>query len=158
PISSCSIPQLTSARSAAQYGACAPTQENSVRELIPGSTRNAVAGGAHLSPKRTQCQSHPATKKPRPRPGLSGLSQKSPGRGRGFQVFQVREKSVLGDDRTGPVEAIDQRGRNRLGPGVEPKAVTSESVGAVDQLIDGLAVIESRAVLGLHKPAWGGDA
>src|SRR5262245_47164575 len=70
-----------------------------------------------------------------PRKGHNGRPvrpQKSPGGGRGFQLFQVREKSVLRGDRTGPVEAIDQRARNRLGPGVEPNAVTNGEAGIVE--------------------------
>ena len=36
---------------------------------------------------------------------------------------------------------------------VEPDIASDESIGAVDQFVDGLGVVESRAILGLHEPA-----
>jgi hypothetical protein len=51
----------------------------------------------------------------------------------GALTFDVRIGSVLGDHRAGPVEAVDQRGRNRLVPVVESDVVTSGEVGAVEQ-------------------------
>src|SRR4051812_49608693 len=66
--------------------------------------------------------------------------------------------SVLGDDRTGPVEAVDQRSRDRLVPAVGADALSRQSVAAVGQDVRGLGVVEGRTILGLHEPAGRLDA
>src|SRR4051812_19020992 len=66
--------------------------------------------------------------------------------------------SVLRDDRTGPVEAVDQRGGDRLVPAVGTDAVAGRKVNAVNQLVLRLGVVEGRTILGLHEPAGRGDA
>src|SRR3954471_15474392 len=54
-------------------------------------------------------------------------------------VSSVLVSSVLGDDRTGPIEAVDQRGRDRLVPAVGADAVDAgRQVGGVGDLVPGL--------------------
>src|SRR6266852_2141412 len=72
----------------------------------------------------------------------------------GALTFDREIRSVLRDDRTGPVEAVDQRGRDRLVPAVGTDAVDAgRQVGRVGDLIPGLRIVEGRAVFGLHEPA-----
>src|SRR3954449_5422359 len=66
--------------------------------------------------------------------------------------------SVLRDDRTGPVEAVDQRGRNRLVPAVGADVAADEDVARIEQFVLGLGVVEGRAIFGLHEPAGRLDA
>src|SRR3954447_19220109 len=75
----------------------------------------------------------------------------------GSVVFSsVLCSSVLRDDRTGPVEAVDQRGGDRLVPAVGTDAVAGRKVNAVNQLVLRLGVVEGRTILGLHEPAGRG--
>src|ERR1700741_4235172 len=72
-------------------------------------------------------------------PGLSSLH--STGR-----------RLVLRNHRAGPVEAVDQRGRNGLVPVGEPNAVSDRQIGAGGQLIESFRTIEGRTIFGLHEP------
>src|SRR4051812_49200690 len=69
-----------------------------------------------------------------------------------------RQTGSVPDARTGPVEAVDQRGGDRLVPAVGADAVADRSVAYVEQFVLGLSIVERRAVLGLHEPAGRRDA
>src|SRR5437868_9725515 len=86
-----------------------------------------------------------ATKKPRAKPGL--LSCPHAGR-----------RSVLRNHRAAPVEAVDQRRADGLGPGLEGDVVTGGEVGAVGELSDVLATVIGGAIFGLHEPAGRRDS
>src|SRR5439155_1922896 len=45
----------------------------------------------------------------------------------GALTFQIGIRSVLGDDRAAPVEAVDQRGADGLGPGLESDRIARQS-------------------------------
>jgi hypothetical protein len=70
----------------------------------------------------------------------------------------VQFGSVLPDHRSGPVEAVDQRGRDRLIPVVEPNVVTDGKVGDIEQFAGGPTIVEGRTVFGLHEQAGPSDA
>src|SRR4030081_1670736 len=77
----------------------------------------------------------------------------------GALTFELAFGSVLRDDRTGPVEAVDQRGRDRLVPAVGTNAVDAgRQVGDVGNFVPGPRTVESRAIFGLHEPAGRLDA
>src|SRR3954469_6863293 len=88
---------------------------------------------------------------------MHAMQRKNPGPCRGFDVCR-ETRSVLGDDRAGPVEAVDQRGRDGLVPAVGADAVANREVGDVEQLVGGLGVVEGGTILGLHEPAGRSDA
>src|SRR4051812_38511303 len=69
-----------------------------------------------------------------------------------------RQTGSVPDARTSPVEAVDQRGGDRLVPAVGADAVAGREVAAVDQFVLRLGVVEGRTILGLHEPAGRLDA
>src|SRR6266481_2614672 len=71
---------------------------------------------------------------------------------------QIVVRSVLRDQRTGPVEAIDQRGADSLDPRFEGEAGICRYVADIRQLADVLAIIVGRAIFRLHEPAGSRDA
>src|SRR6266481_6706192 len=71
---------------------------------------------------------------------------------------QIVVRSVLRDQRTGPVEAIDQRGADSLDPRFEGEAGSCRYVADIRQLADVLAIIIGRAIFRLHEPAGRRDS
>src|SRR5262245_6850815 len=86
---------------------------------------------------------------------LHQVKEKAPETPGLFAVVQFG--SVLRDHRAGPVEAVDQRGRDRLIPVVEPNVVTDGKVGDIEQFAGGPAIVEGSTVFGLHEPAGRSD-
>src|SRR5579871_2372664 len=75
----------------------------------------------------------------------------------GLLVYYARRKSVFRDDRTGPIEAIDQRGLHRLDKRLEADVGANEPVDR-RQLVDVLAVVPGSTIFGLHEQAGHMDA
>src|SRR5450756_1783195 len=75
----------------------------------------------------------------------------------GLLSSQVERRSVLRDQRAGPVEAIDQRGADGLRPRLEGWCKARKPTPDKG-LRKGDAVIECRAIFGLHEPAGRRDA
>src|SRR6266481_1836974 len=71
---------------------------------------------------------------------------------------QIVVRSVLRDQRTGPVEAIDQRGADSLDPRFEGEAGNCRYVADIRQLADVLAIIIGGTIFSLHEPARRRDA
>src|ERR1700753_4086400 len=85
--------------------------------------------------------------------------QKSPGRSRGFLSDIVgRSVTETTDSRSTPVEAINQRSSDGLNKRMEGHRVTSQRIGSINQLVDGLLVIVSRTIFSLHEPAGSAEA
>src|SRR3954447_20839772 len=84
-------------------------------------------------------------------------AQKSPGDAGALELL-LQQRSVIGNNRATPVEAIDQGGRDRLVPVVGADVAADRQVRDVDQLVDGLLVVVGRTIFGLHEPAGSGDA
>jgi putative SOS response-associated peptidase YedK len=74
----------------------------------------------------------------------------------GLFADYVEVRSVLRNQRATPVEAVDQRGADRLHKWLERDCCageSSETGGRSERLCKRGAVIESRTVFGLHEPA-----
>ena len=81
-------------------------------------------------------------------------TKKTPARGRGFQVFQVRERSVLRDHgAAAEVEAIDEFAANRVHPLLGIIGAAGTNVGVVEVVVLGLPIEVRGAGLGLPVQA-----
>src|SRR6202012_4089712 len=84
---------------------------------------------------------------------------KKPRRSRGF-LSDVVSRSVTDttDNRSTPVEAINQRSADGLNERMEGDVATDQSVGPVDQLVDVLLVVIGSAGSGFHEPTGRAEA
>src|SRR3984957_13782361 len=97
------------------------------------------------APKAQGAREEQGTKKPRTMPGL-------------LSCRKLSLRSVLRDHRAGPVEAIDQRGADGLCPGLERRRQAIRCSGSNERLRKSDAVVECRAIFGLHEPAGSRNA
>src|SRR6185437_5825127 len=85
--------------------------------------------------------------------------KKAPGEAGAFCLMSlVGSVTETTDNRSTPVEAINQRGADGLNQRMEGDGVACQRVGSINQLVDGLLVVVSRTIFGLHEPAGSGDA